>query len=1477
MTNRTGSDKEDSAARRDAGRSPVAGGRQPSGARLWARIMLVALAYLVAAVVGLSLVLPAGYTSPLWPAAGLALAVILLCGNRCWPGIWIGAFLVDLWQDLSMTGALVAALLATGITLQALLGAWLTRRFITIPQPLTREGDVWRFLLLGGPVACLVAATVATLVLSGFDRMTAPDILSQWLLWWTGDSLGVLLFTPLVLLAWPGTRSLWPREGERVALPLLVTIALMAAGHQGLARWEQSQAQAEGNDLMDIVYENGIQPLNRATEPLRSLERFFASSEEVTHEEYATFTARLDEHVGIHSVDWALRVPAAERAAFELTQQEQGLADYRTFELDRDGRPRGVTDRPEYYPVLHTAPLPDYQAVLGLDHGFETVRRQAMARAAANAQIVTVPGVKLLRTRRDTLLSFQPIYEDGFEAKNASLEARRDHLEGFIVGVFDVQALFAPLARRAENHRIEFRVTDVTGDDTPYRLAGTLAADTAADWFRIIDFTDRVLRVDMHPAGGYWQPGPSTKTQFVYLLSVLAACLITFSVVSSAGRQVAAEAIVTERTAELKNELRARSAAEEALRESEGNLEITLQSIGDAVLATDAGGRITRMNPVAEELTGWSLREAVGRPVEEVFRIVNEETRRPAPVPVANVLETGRIHGLANHTILIARDGREHHIADSAAPIRDGQGVVRGVVLVFRDVGKEREAERALQDSEARYREFIESSPLGVFVQCGGEFVYMNPKAARLLGADSSDQLLGRKVLDFIHPDSRDAVSERIRRLNEECVAVPALEEKWLRNDGTMFHGEATAVPYLHEGKPAALVLIQDISQRKEAEERLARAMMDAEQANRAKSAFLATMSHEIRTPMNGVIGMVEILAQSRLSDHQVEIVRTIRESATTLLGIIDDILDFSKIEAGRLEIEAAPVSVPDIVEGLCNSLVPVAAAKGVDLSLFISPDIPERVLSDDVRLRQLLYNLVGNAIKFTGGKIGGDGLVSVRVEKASDDPLRLSFRIEDNGIGMKPETLDGLFTPFTQADIATTRRFGGTGLGLTICKRLVEMLQGEIAAESTFGEGSVFTVVLPFKLADEQPRPTLPCLSGLDCILVRDARLHADDMRLYLEHAGARVTVTDDWKSAVGMVDRSDEPIVVIRYIGTKQAGKEPVSGMMANVRHLLITKGRRRRARVDRDNVVTLDGAALRRHALLRAVAVAGGRASPEIFHDHNEQDLAREEATPPPTIAEARAQGRLILVAEDDALNQRVIRQQLALLGYACEVSENGVEALRLWREGSYGLLLTDLHMPEMDGYTLARTIRQEERGNRRLPIVALTANALRGEAGRAREAGIDAYLTKPVPLRNLRDTLEQWLPRAAGDEASPVEAAAAVAEGPAALDVAVLKGLVGDDEEVVRDFLSDYLKLAEELAAGLHAAAGGKDVRQVASIAHRLKSSSRSVGALPLGDLCAALESAGKAEDMDIVSKSVEEFDAAFEMVKIEIQRYLPRSR
>jgi signal transduction histidine kinase/CheY-like chemotaxis protein/HPt (histidine-containing phosphotransfer) domain-containing protein len=618
--------------------------------------------------------------------------------------------------------------------------------------------------------------------------------------------------------------------------------------------------------------------------------------------------------------------------------------------------------------------------------------------------------------------------------------------------------------------------------------------------------------------------------------------------------------------------------------------------------------------------------------------------------------------------------------------------------------------------------------------------------------------------------------------------------------------------------------------------ERLDALRGEAEAANQAKSAFLAAMSHEIRTPMNGVLGMAELLAHSPLDDDQTQCVATVRDSARSLLRIIDDILDFSKVEAGRMELEATLVDLAPLAEGVCDSLQPVAARLGVALELFVQPGLRGRVTADPVRLRQILNNVIGNALKFSGGRTSVRGRVVLRI---SQRDRGVQFAVQDNGIGMDPATIGRLFVPFTQAEAAR-----GGGFGLAISRRLVDAMGGTIAVASQPDEGSTFTIWLPLPAAVEQPVVHLPELTGLHCVIVNEPGLPVAELQQWLQHAGATVRVRRDLAAAGELVNSLAPPVVAVH---SDLAGARAAEHS-GDLRHLVLGQGRRGPARVVSPNVATLD--LLRQTHFLRAVAMVAGRASPELPPVPAPDLLQLGGRVAAPTAAEACAQGRLVLVAEDDATNRMVIGRQLELLGVAAELADDGAQALEMWSRGRYGLLLTDLHMPGLDGYALAEAIRQAEAtraADGRMPIVALTANALKGEAVRARAAGMDDYLTKPVPLKLLRAALDQWLPAATRRDAIPPDTIQGPLDAPAAparpvLDLDVLRKLVAGDEEAVQELVQDFEAASARHADALRSALLSADAQAAEAVAHKLKSAARSVGALDLGELCAEIESA-----------------------------------
>ncbi|UTV29746.1 CHASE domain-containing protein [Photobacterium atrarenae] len=664
--------------------------------------------------------------------------------------------------------------------------------------------------------------------------------------------------------------------------------------------------------------------------------------------------------------------------------------------------------------------------------------------------------------------------------------------------------------------------------------------------------------------------------------------------------------------------------------------------------------------------------------------------------------------------------------------------------------------------------------------------------------------------------------------------------------------------------------------------DKLELAREEAEQASQAKSAFLAAMSHEIRTPMNGVIGMLEVLSHSELDARRQDEIKTIRDSAFSLLSLIDDILDFSKIEAGRLDLEQIPVAIEEIVEEVCTALMPLAERQGGSLYLFVDPRVPSWVNADPTRLRQIFYNLIGNAVKFSGGRKEVAGRVWVRVEMGEGEPERLIVRVIDNGIGMSVSDQGQLFESFSQAESSTTRRFGGTGLGLAICKRLVALMTGDIQVESRPGQGAKFTVTLPVQPALGARLFSPPDLSGIYGILVTSPELQVDDLALYLHLAGGRVQIVSCEAEALRVAQGLTDRVVVIA------AGEKAVMNALrlpedaeaqqesndAHLYHLVLAEGGLHSLQRLASNRVMISGHAMRRRDFLNAVAVAAGVISAEVNGETAGRTLPHP--APAPSVAQARAEQRLILVAEDDEINQKVILKQLNLLGYAAEVAVNGKLALQQWQIGQYALLLTDLHMPEMDGYQLTQAVRETESAGTRVPIIALTANALKGEKKRALEAGMDDFLTKPVQLETLERVLEQWLcrPDAELSEHSQPDAEIAVSDsGDGVFELSRLETLVGQDPVVIGDFLRDYLSVMKAQEKLLKQAYSDGELRQLAEIAHKLKSSSRSVGALQLGELCAALENNGIKGDSAAVASLLPHLERVLASTEAAVNNFL----
>ncbi|MBA2340143.1 MAG: PAS domain S-box protein [Pyrinomonadaceae bacterium] len=922
-------------------------------------------------------------------------------------------------------------------------------------------------------------------------------------------------------------------------------------------------------------------------------------------------------------------------------------------------------------------------------------------------------------------------------------------------------------------------------------------------------------------------------------------------------------------------DITARRQAEETLRESEERFRSIVETTNEWVWATDLQGRHTYDNPAVETILGYRPEELLGK---NSLSLMHEDDRREVEKSLPELIEQKR-----GWTGLVVRwwhkDGSLRYLESNAAPSLDAEGNLVGYRGADRDITERKRAEEALKESERRFRSVAQSANDAIIAaDSHGRIISWN-KGARTIFGYTEDEAINRQITLLMPERYREAHQKGMARhtaTGESHVIGNTVELHGLRKDGSEFPLELSLATWKTGDETFYSSIIRDITERKRIEAELEQARDAALESARLKSEFLANMSHEIRTPMNGVIGMTGLLLDTKLDDEQREFAETIRSSADSLLTIINDILDFSKIEAGKLHFETLDFDLRNTVEMTVELLAERAQSKGIELASLVESNVPTSVRGDAGRLRQVLINLVSNAVKFTE-----TGEVIVRASKESETETHLitRFAIEDTGIGISKEAQRGLFQAFTQADGSTTRKYGGTGLGLAISKQIVELMGGEIGVESVPGEGSTFwfTVRLEKQTDKVEAAPVAPRadLHGLRVLVVDD---NATNRKILLHQTvswGMIPAEAADAASALELLRAAAEARAPYEVVlldlqmpamdGFSLARAIKSDKKIASVRLVLMPSfGQRGDGQAAREaGIIAYLTKPVRQSQLFDCLTT--------VMSDALDAPLASAPAklVTRHSLNEIKHSFRSrVLIAEDNPVNQKVAARQVSGLGYRADVVANGLEAVEALSKMPYDIVLMDCQMPEMDGYEAATEIRRREGSNKHTVIIAMTANALEGDREKCLAAGMDDYLSKPIRIEELRQMLERWQQNSsvAGVTAESNEVSSAPEDSPP-VDMEQLQDVAGGDEELMQELVDIYLRQMSGDVERLKAAVEDNAPDVVRRIAHNSTGGSATCGMVSIVAPLRELERMGLEGQLSDATPVVAQIEKKLETIKV----------
>ncbi|MFT4886914.1 MAG: PAS domain S-box-containing protein [Pseudohongiellaceae bacterium] len=1503
--------------------------------------LIVAILYFLAGKLGQSAAIEPGNFTVFWPPVGIALAFVLKYKLKPLLGIVAGAFLVNLDGPIEGNGLgeiVFTAGLAVLAAVAALWGSFLLRRAHIDKDPFTNRSTIVRFILIA-PVASLLVPSIGTVmvVLTGSSSMTG---LQTWLIWWLGSTLGLIVFTPITFKLMQASIAT-----ERVRLIYMTltmaTISFLIAA-VGITLSYATYIQSTQERMAELVeVQVLIGTAVAAFDAEYSADAVPGGARSATIQQLAQ---------AINDVR-----PSSETGEYLLAQESQGLVQFlasrrrnlstlpddlaigsdsdipmlRALQgqtgtlIGNDWRGARVLAAYSYLPALNVG-IVVYEDI-------QTVRAPFIRTAVITILIslgLIVIGLYIFKNLSSYLIvAIQRKAEDLEKLvaqKTEEIQHNEERFRALIESAPDAMIVIneAGIIQMA-NRQLSF----LTGYSTEELLEKSVDllvpksvrhnhATHRKNYMKDpeVRFLDRNRNLKCLRKDG---SAFSVDIALSPIVQDEEETLIAASIRDTTEREIADTAIkrnlsdlADARSAAL-NMMRDAEDSREKIAESQQLLDTSLRGANLGLWDFDVKSGKLHIDDLYEKQLGYSegkLQEVYGYDIGAAETLVHPEDLPIVKKAMEDVIAGKTAEYRAEYRSKTSDGNWKWLMGAGQALTENAGGKGLRIVGIQQDIDTQKRLEEEVLKEKNRLDLALKGGNLG--------FWEFSNDDSRLIVSNVYEELLGypenpfdqgvhttlNAWIEMMHPEDVASYGEDLylfsggregehrSEYRTECrIKAADGTWRWLMTAGSQVFDSKGKFT----GKVSGIII--DINDLKLLEADLRVSKEEAESAAEAKASFLASMSHEIRTPMNAVIGMVELLRQTNMDSDQMHMLQTISSSGQSLLTIINDILDFSKIEAGRLDLEEISMPLCNVLEDAVRTVAVNIRNKNLRLVTYVDPSISQFVQGDQVRFRQIIINLVGNAIKFTDeGTIG----ISAELIQRKGGQIVVQLSIRDEGIGISEEAQKQLFTAFSQAESSTTRKYGGTGLGLSICERLTTLMGGSIRVESVLGEGSTFIAEIPFTETEKVLEEKTENLAGVRVLLLDENHYERCALRKYLEHWQAEV---EELGASEGSVDYclnakamgKQVDIMVIgpapdakKILALKQATRD---AGLSEINILAINPGGRAEARLHKDEYVQLDTDPVSRTAFISAIAICMGRASPEI---HYEEDIHTfNKVAVALSVEDAEAAGRLILVAEDNHTNRDVIGRQLKLLGHTCEMAEDGAEGLEMWKSGRYALLLTDCHMPNLDGFQLTAGIRELEKndgGTERAPILAITANALQGEAERCLAAGMDGYMSKPVDLKDLAKNIDQWMPtEAKGNNknvlAQAVEDHDIMVEKPTepllenatetpVVDTNVLKSLLGDDEEMLRDVIKDFVAPSLDIVKELQGGHTRRDAKEVQMAAHKLKSSSGSIGANALADLCYTLEKAGKDNDFDTIDARIGDLETLMAEVTDFIERF-----